>query len=224
MPRIVRIMMKDLGENTYPPDLNTYQIEAILSIFKPIFYQKTRKMARFYVFLLVLAFSASCKKSTPAGKAEDKFYYLEFVDRDGTVISKRTIKAIKQKLIHRGGYYYGVKQHAGEWIRGIGFNDSVDVSNLDEHYISVHRFKDISEYDAADTDAEKIVITIHPINKDKLNNFNFRSYKKSAAAEGHKEWQPVFNPGNFRNEGPFEAREKDLGVWMSDLIVQLTFK
>jgi hypothetical protein len=179
------------------------------------------KMMRFYTVLIVFAFLTSCKEEAHPGKANDQFYYLEFVDQDSTAISKGTIAAIKQRLIGGGGYYYGANPHGGEWIRGIGYTDSADVAMMDEHFLQVHRFRDISEYKTSDVNAEKIVITIHSPNKDKLNNFDFHSYKKL----GREEWQPVFNPGNFQFSHPNpEGQEKDLGVWMSELIVRLTFK
>jgi hypothetical protein len=177
-------------------------------------------MTRFYVFLLVLALSASCGNEAVKEKAEEQNYYLEFVNLEGSNVSEWTIRAVKQKLVGKG-YYYGAEPHAGQWIRGIGYVDSANMALLSEHFTKVHRFRDISEYDPSDKDAEKIVITYNPLTKNDIANFNFHSYRKL----GGDEWQSVFNPGNFRfSHAHPEGQEKDLGVWMSELIVKLTFK
>lgn len=174
-------------------------------------------MARFYVFLLVFAFSASCGEKPRATKADEKNYYLEFVDLENSYNSKLVIRFAKNRLLGRG-FYYGAKQD-DRWIHE-AFADTVNSTWLDKDFQQVHNFNDISKYDSTDVNAEKIVITYHKPLKGNVANFNFLAYRKL----GHKEWQPVFNPGNFRNGGPFEAREKDLGVWLGDLIVKLTFK
>jgi hypothetical protein len=177
-------------------------------------------MRPFLAVLLILALLASCKGEAPATKAGEQNYYLEFINRDGSNVSEWTIKAVKKKLIGKG-YYYGAEPHDSQWIRGIGYVDSAEITMLDEHFTKVHRFRDISEYDASDKDAQKIVITYHPPGKNEVANFSFHAYKKL----GHKKWQSVFNPGNFRFSSTHsEGQEKDLGVWMSELIVKLTFK
>lgn len=177
-------------------------------------------MGRFCVFLLVLGLSVSCGNERAAGKAEEQNYYLEFVNLEGSNVSEWTIKAVKRKLVGKG-YYYGAEPYAGQWIRGVGYVDSADMVLLSDHFTKVHRFRDISEYDPSDVDAQKIVITYNPLNKDEIANFNFHAYEKL----GGKEWQSVFNPGSFRfTHAHPEGQDKDLGVWMSELIVRLTFK
>lgn len=172
------------------------------------------------MILLVLAFSASCRKNATESKTDEQNYYLEFINHDGSNVSEWTIKAVKKKLIGKG-YYYGAELYEGQWIRGIGYVDSATIFMLDDHFTKVHRFRDISEYDPSDVNAEKIVITYNALTKDDVANFNFHSYKKL----GHDEWQSVFNPGNFRfSRSRPEGEEKDLGVWISELIVKLTFK
>lgn len=177
-------------------------------------------MRPFHAFLVLFALLASCNEKAVTAKAGEQNYYLEFINRDGSNVSEWTIKAVKKKLLGKG-YYYGAEPEGSQGIRGIGYVDSVNMAMMDEHFEKVHRFRDISEYDASDKDAEKIVITYNPPGKNEVTNFNFHAYKKL----GHDKWQSVFNPGNFRfSSAHTEGQEKDLGVWMSDLIVKLTFK
>lgn len=172
---------------------------------------------RFCVILLTFSIFASCKEKVLSGNAADKFYYLEFIDKDNTSLSKATISTLKQRILGRC-YYYGAKRNT---LQGMNFGDSVNTAESDEYFPEVHCFRSISEYNSSDVDAEKIVITYNQPDHNKFPNFDFRSYKKL----GHKEWQSVHNPGNFRfhNANP-EGQEKDLSVWMFDLIVMLTFK
>ena len=177
-------------------------------------------MGRFHALLMIFVLVVSCQEKAVTTTANEQNYYLEFINRDGSNVSEWTIKAVKKKLLGKG-YYYGAEPGGSQWIRGIGYVDSVNMAMMDEHFTKVHRFRDISEYEDSDKDAEKIVITYNPPGKNEVTNFNFHAYKKL----GHKKWQSVFNPGIFRfSSAHTEGEEKDLGVWMSDLIVKLTFK
>lgn len=172
---------------------------------------------RFCSFLLVFAFLTSCENKAVSGKAADKFYYLEFVDKDNSDLSKAAISTIREQILGRC-YYYGAKHNT---LQGMNIGDSVNASELDKYFPEVHCFRDISEYDSTDVNAEKIVITYNKPDQNNLPNFNVHAYKKL----GHSEWQSVFNPGNFRfHTANPEGREKDISVWMFDLIVKLTFK
>jgi hypothetical protein len=176
-------------------------------------------MRSFFVFLGVFAVLSSCREKPVIKKAPEKNYYLEFKSEPGAEWGASTILLTKRNLLG-AKYYYGAPPHMAEWIQGVGYADSVDVSELDEHFRQVHHFRDISEYKESDAEAEKIVITWRKP-KNGLANFDFHSYRKL----GSDKWQSVFNPGNFRYHTAHpEAPDKDYSEWMSKLIVDLTFK
>lgn len=176
-----------------------------------------KKLKPLIVLLFIFTSCVSCREKPAEEKIPDKNYYLEFVNEGGPGMQEWTIKAVKRHLFG-SRYIYTDALRDNKWAIG---NDSTDVSRLDDHPAAVHHFHDISEYTESDKEAEKIVIIFRKRNKNKLYNFDFHSYRKN----GGEEWQSVYNPGNFCFPYPNpEGMDKDLGVWMSDLIVKLSFK
>ncbi len=184
-------------------------------------------MRRFPAVLSLFALFVSCEEETPdapeeprSGKAGTQFYYVEFIDKDSSTDSRRSIQFAKRLLLNHG-CYYTAEPRGQNHLQGALLTDSIDLSVMDGHFPEIHHFRDISEYDPSDKAAVKIVITYNKPLGDTLPNFDFRGYEKL----GHAEWQPVHNPGNFcYHHHPKDMPEKEIGPWMWETIVLLTFK
>ncbi|KAB7531037.1 hypothetical protein F8C76_05940 [Flagellimonas olearia] len=185
----------------------------------------------FYISLSAAFLLTSCKNisqsSIESGKkiqaveqAEDKFFYIEFVNLDSTNIYRNSIDLVKKELLNNG--YIVDKENNNDWqgIRKIDKSEHIILDEISEYHPNIHRFINFSEHDSNNGDIEKIVININkPIN-DTIPNFNYCSYKKL----GHEDWQSVFNPGNFRYRESNAFNESELANWMIKTIVLLTFK
>jgi len=167
----------------------------------------------------------SCQNNKPGTsettkpEAENKFYYVEFVDSNNSSMSQKTISLVKSRIFNKG-YILAAESNDWQGIKEIDTTEQVELNELSRPHQKIHRFRDFSGYDQDNNDVEKIVITFNKPLNDSIPNFNYQSYKKL----GHPNWQSVFNPGNFQFKGIEKSREKELADWMVERIVLLTFK
>jgi len=185
-----------------------------------------------FIFVSLMFLLSSCQNSLQSSDnknktisseelAQNKYYYIEFIHLDSTNQIMNSINQVKSELLNNG--FIAKIENDNEWqgIRKIGINEEVSLDEINPYHPYIHRFRDFSYYDAKNGDIEKIEIIINKPIDSSIHNFNYHSYKKL----GHKEWQSVFNPGNFRYAKSDSVFDEAAFIdWAMKTIVVLTFK
>lgn len=185
-------------------------------------------MKRYIIFQITLLTSFWNYAQNSVGKVDSdfqieyKFYYIEFIDKDNTALSRQVIKEVKTQL-YQNGYIGGKEKNIWQGIQEIQANMNIKPNQVNKLCPYIHKFKDFSTYigsrDNKKNNVEKILIVFNE-SKNGFINFNHHSFRKI----GNKQWHNYSNANNFRNTSKKNYTTQDIVQWIVKTIVILTFK
>ncbi len=179
------------------------------------------KMGKLILIMFLFCFSlftTSCNKIEKFAPEEN--YYIEFVDNYKTEDTERLIKGIKSGLLKENFIFRAPDNNPNNFYSTLGKEEQIETAKLDKFHQKIHVFKDIKDYNADDKKVFKIKVEVNNLETDHGFRLNIKIFNK----QGHKDWQPYSNPGDFEYKGREFRSEFEFYQRAIDNIVMLTFK